>query len=421
MAPREPPAFRGWLTVGHDGRIAALGRGAAPAGLTAAARIDAAGRIVLPGFVSAHSHLWQGAFRGLAADRQVWDWVGVVYRQMAVQCPPEDFYWLTLHGALDHLLHGITSVYNFTYGSRPGIDCARHQWRGAIDSGVRFIQGYARRREVAQEEQRAGLIAFLDCVQPDRGRPAVFNLSLTDTPPAPADARLDAKFMREFGLTNQTHYLESPVDKETPRAGFAHFVAAGLLGPEFSFGHFIHPTEPMLRAVAAAGSGMVWNPLSNGRLGSGLADIPRYREFGVKIGMGVDSQACADVPDPFENMRAGLYAIRARYESAAILQPADLLRFHTLGGAEVLGIAGHVGSLEAGKFGDLLVIDPGVINPAPVSDPCATLVFACTARNIERVYIGGELRVEKQRLLTHDFRAIHAELARLAGRLTPPA
>src|SRR5688572_5149450 len=147
MAPNQDKPFIGYIAVGADGRISAIGEGAPPASLTAATTYDAAGKFITPGFISAHSHIWQSAFRGLAANQYVRGWSGFVYRQMAIQSAPEDFYWFTLHGSLDHLVHGITSVYNFTYGTRPGVDFSKHQWRGEIDSGVRFLHSYARPRD----------------------------------------------------------------------------------------------------------------------------------------------------------------------------------------------------------------------------------------------------------------------------------
>jgi 5-methylthioadenosine/S-adenosylhomocysteine deaminase len=197
-------------------------------------------------------------------------------------------------------------------------------------------------------------------------------------------------------------------------------VDANILGPNFAFGHFIHTTEPMLKAVAAAGSGMVWNPLSNGRLASGIADIPKYLSLGVKVGMGVDGQASADLPDPFENMRMGLYMIRARYESALVMQPIDVLRMHTLGGAQVLGIDDKVGSLEVGKFGDIAVVDPRTFDRAPVFDPYATLVLACNTQNLERVYVGGALQVDRGRLVQADWSRVAKELDARVTRLRPP-
>jgi cytosine/adenosine deaminase-related metal-dependent hydrolase len=132
--------------------------------------------------------------------------------------------------------------------------------------------------------------------------------------------------------------------------------------------------------------------------------------LGVKVGMGVDGQASADIPDPFENMRMGLYMIRAKYESATVMQPYDVLRLHTMGSAEVMGVADRVGSLAVGKYGDFLVIDPAVVDRAPVEDPYATLVFACNAQNLEQVYVGGVLVSDRSQLVAHDFAVVQREV-----------
>jgi cytosine/adenosine deaminase-related metal-dependent hydrolase len=183
-----------------------------------------------------------------------------------------------------------------------------------------------------------------------------------------------------------------------------------------SFAHFIHPDETILREAAAAGVAMIWNPLSNGRLASGLPKIEKYLAAGLRVGMGVDGQASADISDPFENVRLGLYALRMRNENAGGLQPIDLLRLHTLKTAEVLGVARHVGSLEVGKFADFLVVDPGEPGTGPVWDVAATLVFACSSRNLAAVYIGGKKTVELGRVVNHDAVALEAEvIARVAA------
>jgi cytosine/adenosine deaminase-related metal-dependent hydrolase len=421
MAPGQEEPFVGYVAVGEDGRITAIGEGPAPSGLAARSRYDAAGKFVTPGFISAHSHVWQSAFRGLAADQLVREgWSEAVYRQMAIQSPAEDFYWYTLHGLLDHGIHGITSVYNFTYGNRGAGEFAAEQWRGAIDSGVRFIHSYARSRDVSAEKQREELATFIDYARPRMDEPTFLKMSVAGTAGSLEAVALDKELMERFDMSNQTHYLEYPREKEQQQATFTNIEAAGMLGPDLSFGHFIHTTEPMLKAAAAAGAGMSWNPLSNGRLASGIADIPKYLTLGVKVGMGVDGQASADLPDPFENMRMGLYMIRAKYESALVMQPVDVMRLHTLGSAEVLGIADKVGSLEVGKFGDILLIDPKAVDRAPVFDAYATLVFATNVLNLERVYVGGELTVLNRKPVRQDSSKISDEVWKRVTSLKPP-
>jgi cytosine/adenosine deaminase-related metal-dependent hydrolase len=131
---------------------------------------------------------------------------------------------------------------------------------------------------------------------------------------------------------------------------------------------------------------------------------------GLRIGMGVDGQASADRADPFENLRAGLYAVRAKYEDAAVLSPYAVVRLHTLGSADVLGVADRVGSLAPGKLADFILIDPAELGH--VFDPYATLVFAVGQEHLARVYVGGECVVERRQLLKHDLAGIRAEVDR---------
>ena len=137
--------------------------------------------------------------------------------------------------------------------------------------------------------------------------------------------------------------------------------------------------------------------------------------------MGLDGQASADIADPFENVRLGLYALRMKYESASVMMPLDVLRLHTLGTARVLGVEQDVGSLAVGKFADFLVVDTGRPDTGPIFDVAATLVFACSASNIERVFVGGDCLVENGRTLRvsqDDVRAQAKEkIAALRARL----
>ncbi|MDB6168941.1 MAG: hydroxydechloroatrazine ethylaminohydrolase [Verrucomicrobia bacterium] len=417
IKPGEEEPFVGYLVIGADGRIAAVRKGGVPAGVTATETIDVTGKIVIPGFISAHSHIWQSAFRGLAPYDYVRNWVTAT-RSQSNFGSAEDFYWFTLHGSLDHLRHGITSAYNFTQGNRdPAYE--QLQLKAELDSGLRVVHAWARSGQTSSApgtpvlgpaEVRKQLTEFITFAEPYRNSPLLLKFSISGVALSQETVSLDYALVKEFGLVNQTHFLEYPRDTEEQRAHFRFFVEAGALGPTLYFGHFIHTNDAMLEAVGKAGGGMSWNPLSNGRLASGLADIPRYIRFGVKIGMGVDGQASADLPDPFENMRMGLYGIRAKYESATILKPIDVLRFHTLGSATVMNVADKVGSLEAGKFGDFLIINPASVDRAPVYDPYATLVFACNTQNLEGVYVGGELVSSYCKLTKADFANVQKEM-----------
>ena len=422
MADGHKEAFTGYLAVGADGKLTAVAAGDPPAGLTASQTWDAGGHWIMPGFLSAHSHLWQAAFRGIAADKTLPGWIDGLYNQRASNAKPEDFYWFTLDGALDHLEHGITAAYSFNYGgTRWGLcrqnDCDEFAYKAEINSGIRLVHGY-QQDQISPTDQlaqaRARLKAFLDwrAAQPDSSRfLSVMLNGGTSFNETYDQAVAEKAMMDEFHLGNQSHYLEPPDTVQAERAKFKWFVDSGLIDSKgLYFGHFIHPDDAILARVAQAHSGMSWNPLSNGRLASGVADIPKYLKMGIRVGMGVDGEASADLADPFENMRTGLYAIRDKYEDATIMSPYQVLYLHTMGSADVMGVKDKLGSLEPGKYADFLVIDPSRLGT--IFDPYATLVLEAGERDLERVYVGGELKMDHGKFLGQDIVKVQAETDR---------
>jgi len=421
MAPNQKEVFTGYLVVDAEGKLATVAAGDPPANLTAVDTLDAHGHWVLPGFLSAHSHLWQAAFRGIAADKTLPGWIDGLYNQKASKAAPEDFYWFTLSGALDHLQHGITAAYDFNFGSNTWGKCGdnacdRNGYRGEIDSGIRFVHGYQPDRISGVDTPAmavARLKRFMDWLakQPksDKFLSVMIN-GATAFNETYRQATSEKAMMDEFHIGNQSHYLEPPDTVEAERAKFKWFVESGLLGPTLYFGHFIHADDAILNKVAAAHSGMSWNPLSNGRLASGVADIPKYLKLGIRVGMGVDGEASADLADPFENMRTGLYAIRDKYEDATIMSPYQVLYLHTMGSADVMGVKDKLGSLEPGKYADFLVVDPTRFGT--VFDPYASLVLVAGERDLERVYVGGELKVDHGAMLGQDMVKVQTETDR---------
>ncbi|MGC2620693.1 MAG: amidohydrolase family protein, partial [Acidobacteriaceae bacterium] len=146
MASGQKEPFDGYIVVADDGTLTAVHAGEPPAALHAAETWDGHGAWVIPGFISAHSHLWQAAYRGLAANSTLPAWIDDLYGQRAIHNHPEDFYWFCLYGALDHLQHGITAAYNFNYGGtgwqNEGDAFDEAQFRAEMDSGIRFVHGY---------------------------------------------------------------------------------------------------------------------------------------------------------------------------------------------------------------------------------------------------------------------------------------
>lgn len=423
MAPQQRDPFTGYLIVAEDGTLVTVAAGNPPPDLKAQKTIDAHGDWIIPGFLSAHSHLWQAAYRGLAADKTLTGWIDDLYLKRALKASPEDLYWFCLLGSLDHLQHGVTTAYNFNY-SRPDWQTGDNnfdqaQFRAEVQSGIRFVHGYepgwmAPGVTIEQASKRLG--AFLDWVKTQPQSSTYLSTMISGSTAfnnTYQQSLMEKALMDKFHLLNQSHYLEPPEIKtqEEERAKFRWFVDSGLLSNQLIFGHFIHTDDSILQQTAKSGVAMTWNPLSNGRMASGVPDIPKYLKAGIRIGMGIDGEASADLADPFENMRTGLYAIRDKYQDATVMSPYQVLWLHTMGSADVLGVKDRLGSLEPGKFADFLVIDPAGLG-AVLEDPYANLVLVTGEREIVQVFVGGELKVEDGKVLHQDMAAIRKEVYR---------
>jgi cytosine/adenosine deaminase-related metal-dependent hydrolase len=439
--------FRGWLSVGDDGRIAALAEGRPPAGVQAEAEqtgaelLDVDGAFVAPGFVSAHSHIFTAGMRGMTPGDSLYGWVGEQSTFIS-GADVDDVYWFTLAGCLDFIGNGVTSAYNFTDSRVVGkydadtdtreiyaIRSEQYLMRqidAARDAGLRTMNAIRLDSEFQPADEAfevfARAVAHLKASVPDELDLGASVFGAVQWSATEQAARDEVAAMDAHGIGNQAHFLETSEALDQQREKFRWYEQAGALRPGFLFGHFVHPDSYMARVAAEKGAGMVWQPTSNGRLGSGVADIPRYRELGMPIGVGLDDQSCTDVSDPFQNMRIGAYTQRAVNQDASIVMPREMLRMHTLGSAEALGahVAERVGSLEVGKFADLLVVDPTAPETGPVWDVFAHYVFAMGLRNLKRVYIGGELvsqNGESAHPLAADAsRELHARVREVAAR-----
>ena len=430
--------FAGYLVVGEDGRIAEIGPGDPPAEVRAAATLDAQGRFVAPGFISAHSHLFQSPLRGLGHDSTLYGWLAAINR-INRYSTPEDIYWFCLHGSLDYLRNGITTAYDFTYSG--GLGGGQHsvgageksdipppdqepyeksQIRAKLDSGIRFIDSVSIVPLGTEDEIRLRFERVLAYARQFSGNPRFLKMAISgwvQLAPARDAAEREARFMHAYWLINQAHFLESPDRVAEQQAKFAWYRDAGALGPNFIFAHFVQTNPEIVREAAASGASMCWQPTSNGRLGSGVADVVAYRAAGMKIGMGLDDQSCTDISDPFQNLRIGLYAIRDLYKNAGALTVRDILGMHTIGSAEILHVEDQVGSLEKGKWADFLVVDPRSPDTGPVHDPIATYVLACGLRNLKQVYVSGELVADGITLVKQDEPAIRSQIDTRMARL----
>jgi guanine deaminase len=230
---------------------------------------------------------------------------------------------------------------------------------------------------------------------------------------------------REHDVPVQMHLAESKTQavlgpvKYGGKTLAAHLGGLGLLGPRFSGAHGVWLTRDDVRRLADAGAGIAHNPMSNLRLGNGIAPVRMMLEAGLRVGVGTDSASSGDSQNMFECARLAAYLSRVRTpDYTRWVTVEEALTMATEGSAGVLGME-RIGRLAPGFKADIVFLDLGHPGYLPLNDVAVQIVMGESGAAIDSVMVGGRLVVERGRLLTLDEARLRQRAeearARLAG------
>lgn len=402
---------KGWLVV-EGNRIAALGEGEPPAGPYDEV-IDGRDRVMIPGMVNTHHHLYQTLFRAVpgAQDKKLFDWLIFLYERWR-GIDEEAVHVSAAVGLMELLLSGCTTstdhLYLFPRGKKHLIDV---EIEAAKEVGIRF---HPTRGSMSLSRREGGLPPE-DVVQTeeeiledserlilryhDRSFGAMVRIALAPCSPFSVTPRLmrqTAELARKHGVLLHTHLAETLDEEEYCRARFGkrpveYLEELGWLASDVWIAHAVHLSHEDIRKLAEAGVGVAHCPSSNMLLGSGIARVPEMLAAGMKVGLAVDGSASNDTSNMIREARQAMLLARVRYGAEAM--PArKALRMATYGGAQVLGWEKEIGSLEPGKCADLSLWDISTLEFAGAADPVAALLH-CAAQYADLVMVNGEIRV----------------------------
>jgi cytosine/adenosine deaminase-related metal-dependent hydrolase len=389
--------------------------------------MDAHGGWVLPGFVQTHVHLCQTLFRGYADDRPLMDWLRTCVWPMEAAHTPASLRSAARLGLTELLMSGTTTV--LTMETVHDTDVV---FETAADSGIRATIGKCMMDLDAgddvpkrlQETTRASLDESVaigkrwDGAERGRLRAAFaprFAVSCTrDLLEAVAD-------LSETGRTLvHTHASESRdeiaiVQRMSGGLTNVEYLASlNLASPRLCAAHCVWSDDREQRLLAEHGVKVMHCPSSNLKLGSGIAPVAEMRARGITVSLGADGAACNNHLDMFTEMRLAAL-LQASRRGPGALTARDALSMATRAGALTLGLDADIGSIEAGKRADLIVIDRDRPHLAPGSDPYSTIVYAARATDVRTTIVDGEVLVDEWLPVRVDPAEIAAE-ARAAAR-----
>lgn len=406
--------------VVSDGAILAMGRNAV-ARRAVEKRVDATNLVITPGFVNAHTHSPENLARGLADGAELHEWLGTVWKKLD-RLDVDGIRLAAQLGFIEMIRSGTVAVVDHFRQYPPRLDAVDAVATAYRDAGLKALVAVWMRDAIGPRNRANDAARQIEvCVEAARRwhRPEE-GVRIGVGPSGPTrctDELLSAAgaLARDKGLSFHIHVDETKDEAAEARKHYGatavrHLRDLDLVWPGLSIAHGVWLTDADIRDLARGGAGVVHNPMSNMRLGSGIARLDALREAGVPVALGSDGAASNDSQNVLEAAKAATFlqrlAVKDRKRWPSTL---DALSMLTHAPAAMFGMT--AGTLKSGAPADLVAFDRRSVALAPDNDLHRQIVLCHTGLTARYSVIAGRLVLDDGRLTTIDEAGVLREAA----------
>ena len=413
LDPERPVVEGGFVAIAGD-RIKAVGLQGEVSDYRADRVISCRGRLVMPGLVDCHNHLFQSLGRTLGEGLPGWEWLSRFMWPYAAEITPEETEAAVYLGAVEAALAGTTSLLDHHYG-RTDYDTTLAVADAIEEVGLRGVvargvaggytalaerQGLPRKAFPLTDEEELGITEACITARPPGSRVAVWpgplNTVYTDQNLLASAVSL----ARSHGTGWHTHLSAPKSDPDVYRETYGlrpgmWLHREGLLGPDAVLAHATWVNDEEIEAIGSTRTAVVHCPMSNQYVPYGVMPMRRLLDAGATVALGTDGSTCGHRQDLFENMKMLVLMHRLAELDPGASSAAEALRIATTGGAAALGI--DAGRLAPGALADVIVLDSSRAHLTPVHDPRTALVYAARGSDVTMNIVGGQVIVEEGR------------------------
>ncbi|MEH6938979.1 amidohydrolase family protein [Bacillus sp. JJ664] len=386
--------------------------------------VDLAGKWVMPGLVNAHSHILMTLLRGIGDDMLLKPWLETKIWPIEKQFTTEIASVSAQLGILEMLKSGTTTFSDMFNPN--GID-PNVVMETIAETGIRGAFSYSIFSFGTEQEQKMNLLGA-EQFSKDYKKFANGRLTTMVAPHSPyacsPEALIEsARIAKENDLMIHIHVSETDgeiLDIETRYGNrpVEHLRKLGILDQPTVMAHGVVLNDEERAILKHYDVRVAHNPISNLKLGSGIADVVSLLDAGIKVGIATDSTASNNNLDMFEEVRTAALLQKGIYKDATKFSAQTALTLATRGGAEVIGM-GYTGSLEANKKADFITIDPyNKEHLQPITAAYSHLLYSARGSDVCDVYINGKTIVKDGKCLTIDEEKVIYESNRLINNIT---
>ncbi|MEM2464834.1 MAG: amidohydrolase [Candidatus Bathyarchaeia archaeon] len=383
---------RGLIAI-KDGAILYVGRENEAPRFEADEIIEGHGKIAMPGLINCHTHVAMTLFRGIAEDRELSVWLRETIWPLESKLRPEDVYYGALLGFIEMIKSGTTCLLDMYFhedmvakaAAECGIRCVLSP--GIFDVGRKMLGRILLRKALNFVKEHHGrekgrIHAML-------GPHAVYTCS-------PNTLRKIGEEAMKHSVGVHIHLAESEGETANVKRIYGKSEVemlndVGLLRSNLVAAHCIYLSREDISLMAKNDVKVVYNPVSNMKLSSGIPRVKDLLDAGLVVGLGTDGPASNNCLDMFETMKIAALLQKALYRDPRVLPARKVVEMATVDGARVLGLNGMIGSVEVGKRADIILIDVNKPHLTPLHNIYAALVYSARGGDVDTVIIDGRI------------------------------
>jgi len=375
---------------------------------------------LIPGLINSHTHAAMNLFRGLADDLNLMDWLENHIWPAEAKYVNEAFVHTGTELAIAEMIRSGTTCFNDMYFF-PDITARVAAEKGMRASiGLILIDFPTVWANNSEEYIDKGLAVF----DHYKGHDLIKTAFAPHAPYTVSDEPLkQIKILAdelELNIHMHVHETESEVNDAIKNNGhrpLSRLNALGLLTPALQAVHMTQLQNDEIDLLASSGCHIIHCPESNMKLASGICPVHQLLNAGVNVALGTDSSSSNNNLDMFGEMQSAALLAKISTMDATALPADQVLQMATINGARALGMEEITGSLEVGKFADIVAVNFDTIETIPVYDPVSHLVYCSSRDHVTDVWIAGKQRLTDKVLNNIDENELKEDCTKIVKNL----
>ncbi|MDQ7037399.1 MAG: amidohydrolase family protein [Anaerolineae bacterium] len=387
--------------------------------------IDCSGHYIMPGLVNAHTHVPMTLLRAMADDLRLDVWLMGYIMPVEREFVSPEFVKLGTTLACAEMIRGGVTAFSDMYYFESDIAQA------TVDAGLRAFLGesilkYPTPDAATYEES---LDYTREFIEQWKDHPLITPSIAPHAPYSNTEETLkrSVELAKEYGFPMMIHIAETAREVEDSMNQYDKTVVPwvkdqGVLDVPIIAAHCVHIDEHEMRMLKKYGASVAHCPSANLKLASGIAPISQMLEMGLNVAIGTDGPASNNDLDMFEEMRLAALLAKVTPNNPTALPAKQALQMATVNGARALGLGDVTGSLEVGKFADVVVVNAHPLHNVPRFDvnpdaPYSQIVYSAKSSDVQHTICHGKILMRDRDLLTIDETALKEEAASYAERV----